>query len=63
MSVDTHLKGKNLSPYRTVRTDGVKVLLAPNLTAFARTIRVDVGGRIRKRVTAEILRDPGACSI
>jgi len=64
VSVDTHLKGKNLAPYKTVRRDGIKVLLSPNLLSFARTVRLDVRGALRKKVRAEIRRDhPDACSI
>lgn len=61
MSVDTSLKGKNLSPYRTVRRDGVKILIAPNLVGFADAIQLNVKGAIRKRVRAEITRDGDPC--
>jgi len=63
VSVDTHLRGKNLAPYRTVRRDGIKVLLSPNLLSFARTVRLDVRGTLRKKVRAEIRRDEDTCSI
>ncbi len=63
MSVDTSCKGKNLSPYRTVRKEGVKILVAPNLIGFADSIVLDVKGKFLRRVKAEISRDGDACSI
>lgn len=54
MSVDTNTKGKNLAPYRTMRRDGVKVLVAPSLVSFADQVHVDVGGRLRKRLQVDI---------
>ncbi len=45
MSVDTHLKGKNLSPYRTLRHDGVSLLLNPRLCEWASSMRIDAGRR------------------
>ncbi|NNE75167.1 MAG: hypothetical protein HKN26_15990 [Acidimicrobiales bacterium] len=51
-----------MSPYRTVRRGGVKILLSPNLATFANSVVLDVKG-IRKRVTAEIRRADGSCSI
>ena len=63
MSVDTHLRGKNLAPYKTMRFDGVKVLLSPNLLSFARTVRLTRKGKLRKRVRAEIGRDEGSCRV
>lgn len=35
MSVDTYLKGKDLSPYRLVEVDGVQVHVSPALTKWA----------------------------
>ena len=58
MSVDTHLKGKNLAPYKILRRDGIKVLLSPNLLSFARTVRIDTRGLLGRKVRAEIHRDP-----
>ena len=42
MSVDTYLKGKNLSPYSVMRHEDVKVLLAPSLIRWATSVRLDV---------------------
>ena len=57
MSVDTHLKGKNLAPYRVIRTDDVKVHVAPNLISFAQSVQLDVAGAVRKKLS--ILINPG----
>lgn len=42
MSVDTYLKGKNLSPYRAVDHQGVQVLVAPKLVQWAQAVHLDV---------------------
>ena len=42
MSVDTYLKGKNLSRYSAVQHDDVKVLVAPTLIRWAKSVRLDV---------------------
>lgn len=42
MSVDTYLKGKNLSRYRAVYHDDMKLLIAPTLYSQARSITLDV---------------------
>jgi len=42
VSVDTYLKGKNLSPYRAVEQDGVKILVAPNLIQWAAAVHLGV---------------------
>ena len=41
MSVDTYLKGKNLSPYRVVEHDDVKILVAPSLLRWAKSVHLD----------------------
>lgn len=41
MSVDTYLKGKNLTRYHRVRHDGLEVLVTPFLVSAARTIVLD----------------------
>lgn len=62
MSVDTHLKGKNLAPYRVVRTEGVKVHVMPNLMGFASTVQLGVKGTLRKRIDIDIQHEHGpAC--
>ncbi len=40
MSVDTYLKGKNLSPYRVVMHEDVKILVAPSLLRWAEGVHV-----------------------
>ena len=42
MSVDTYLKGKNLSRYSVVRQDDVKVLVAFSLMQWAKRVELDV---------------------
>ena len=54
MSVDTHLKGKNLAPYRVIRKDDVKVHVAPNLISYAQSVKLDVEGAIRKKLSIAI---------
>lgn len=63
MSVDTHLKGKNLAPYRVVRTDGLKIHVAPNLMGFASRVQLDVKGSVRKKIDIDIAHEHGpSCS-
>lgn len=59
MSVDTHLKGKNLAPYRVVRTDGVKVHVAPSLMGYASRVQLDVRGAVRKKIDIDIHHEHG----
>ena len=54
MSVDTHLRGKNLEPYQRVIHDGVELLLNPRLVQWASTMRVDAG---RRAVRSKLLVD------
>ena len=41
MSVDTYLKGKNLSAYHKVEQDGVEIHVAPALLQWASSAVVD----------------------
>ena len=41
MSVDTYLKGKNLTRYRAVDHEDVKVLVAPSLLQWAANVYLD----------------------
>ena len=59
MSVDTHLKGKNLQPYRVVRTGGLKIHVAPNLLGFASSVQLDVRGSVRKRIDIDVHHEHG----
>lgn len=42
MSVDTYLKRKNLSRYRPLELEGVKLLIAPSLANWAEAVQLDV---------------------
>ncbi|MGZ0176720.1 MAG: hypothetical protein ACKVIQ_07590 [Acidimicrobiales bacterium] len=64
MSVDTNTKGKNLAPYRTMRHEEYKILMAPKLIGLATAMRVDVKGGLRKRLVVELDDGTGgACDI
>lgn len=55
MSVDTYLKGKNLSPYRKGSTkDDLEVLIAPELFRLGTRMRIYTTGRLRKRLAAAL---------
>lgn len=60
MSVDTHFKGKNLSPYRIARVDDFEILVAPDLRKIADKAVLQVRhGVFGKRLVAEVhLRYP-----
>ena len=62
MSVDTHLKGKNLSPYRTAHSDGVKVLVNPQLAGYPGNMVLDVRGKLLKKWLVEVDRGD-ACDL
>ena len=59
MSVDTHLKGKNLAPYKIMREAGVKIHVAPNLMGYASSVQLDVKGSIRKKIVIDIHHEHG----
>ena len=59
MSVDTHLKGKNLAPYRVVRAEGLKIHVAPSLMGFASSVELAVRGTIRKKIAIDIHHEHG----
>lgn len=64
MSVDTNTKGKNLAPYRKMKHDEFKILMAPRLIGLATAMRVDVKGGLRKRLIVELDDGTGgACAI
>ena len=64
MSVDTNTKNKNLAPYRRLRHDEFKILITPQLVGLATSLRVDVKGGLRKRLTVELDDGTGgACEI
>ena len=55
MSVDTHLKGKNIAPYRRVRRGDVTLFLHPELVRFAGAANLYVGRRfIRSRLMVDL---------
>lgn len=66
MSVDTNVKGKNLSPYRRVNTGtDLKVLVTPKLVGMANSMRITTRGGFRKKLTVELSdgSDPDSCAI
>ncbi len=42
MPVDTYLKGKNLSRYRSMEQDGLRIHVAPALSTWAERVDIDV---------------------
>ncbi len=42
MSVDTYLKGKNVSRYAAVKHGDVTILVAPSLLRWAKSVHLDV---------------------
>lgn len=46
MSVDAHLQGKNLSPYKRVFADDVEFLVAPSLEQWATSAHVTLKNRV-----------------
>ncbi|OGO52777.1 MAG: hypothetical protein A2148_05170 [Chloroflexi bacterium RBG_16_68_14] len=42
MSVDTYLKRKNLQPYSLLTHEDVKILVAPSLLRWAKSVHLDV---------------------
>lgn len=63
MSVDTHLKGKNLQPYRVIRQEDVKIHVPPNLIGYASRVQLDVKGAVRKKIDIDIHHEHGpSCS-
>ena len=53
MSVDTNVKGKNLSPYRNLRHEQFKILITPQLIGMAESMRVVTKGRLSKSLAVE----------
>lgn len=46
MSVDTHLTGKNIRPYKRVLIDDVRFLVAPSLMSWASSAHVVTKNRV-----------------
>lgn len=58
MSVDTYLKGKNLTPYQRASTkDDLQVLVAPELVRLGTKMSLYTTGRLRKRLAAALVND------
>lgn len=53
MSVDTNVKGKNLAAYRTLRHDGVRILVTPTLIGLVESMRVVTKGMRSRSLTVE----------
>lgn len=55
MSVDTNVKGKNLTPYRRLHTGtDLRVLVTPQLVGLADRMRITTGGRFARRLRVEL---------
>lgn len=54
-----HLKGKNLTPYRLINQDGMKIHVAPNLMGYANTVQLDARGALRKKIEIDIEHQHG----
>ena len=54
-----HLKGKNLTPYKVIRQDGVKIHVAPNLIGYASAVQLDIRGGVRKRIGVDVRHEHG----
>jgi hypothetical protein len=67
VSVDTNVKGKNLSPYRRVNTGNqdLKVLVTPKLVGLASLMRITTRGGLRKKLTVQLSdgSDSDTCEI
>ena len=64
MSVDTHVRGRNLAAYHRVTVDpGLEVLLAPQLLAVASRVRIGRTGVVLRRLTAKVAADAGGCAV
>lgn len=70
MSVDTNVKGKNLSPYRKLRHDKFQILVTPQLIGMAESMRivagrssVGLGKKLKVEFQAAPGTDDGSCSV
>ena len=66
MSVDTNVKGKNLTPYRKLRHDGVQIMITPQLVGMADWMRVVTTGLRGSKLRVEFrgpATDDDACAI
>ncbi|WP_420450554.1 hypothetical protein [Ilumatobacter sp.] len=60
MSVDTNVSGKNLAPYRTLRHERFRILVAPQLVGMAEAMRIVASGRLSKKLKVEFSPVGGA---
>jgi hypothetical protein len=61
VSVDTHVRGRNLTAYRRIAVDpGLQVLVASQLLAVAARVRIARTGTVLRRLTAEVSSPAGA---
>ena len=63
MSVDTKTKGRNLRPYRTLRSGALQVLITADLTSMAEVLQVDAGGVMGRRFRIDFDEPRGNCAI
>lgn len=53
MSVDTNVKGKNLTSYRTVRSGSSRILVTPVLIGMVSSMRVVTAGVRGRKLAVE----------
>jgi len=63
VSVDTNVKHKNLAPYRRVRVDDLRILVAKELPGMASSIRIDTGGLRGRKLVVELSAQEPHCPI
>ncbi len=63
MSVDTNVKGKNISAYRKLRHDGFQILVSPTLIGMVESMRVVTKGRLSKSLAVEFRAADSAGSV
>ena len=54
-----HLKGKNLSPYRVTRQDGMTIHVSPKLISYAQVLQLDARGTVRKKIEIDLEHQHG----
>jgi len=67
VSVDTNVKGKNLSPYRKLRHEDFRILITPQLIGMAESMRIIAKGGLTKKLKVEFHAaagtDDGSCDV
>ena len=60
MSVDTNVNGKNLAAYRTLRHDGLRILVTPQIIGMAESMRVVATGVFGRKLSVQFQATPTA---